>query len=173
MSLPSAPAALALTGKPRRCRASRIRQGHKPCVRGPLGVRRDLLAALSDEVMAIPGKSPVARQGPDCRGEPGDPHRGWGPNWVLETQHVREAGTEGSQTRRWREVDSNFRSPVKDQLVETVLFDFPAEVRKRTIGGRRSQPRDLGGDLRRDHNLRDDNDRLGWGRRQAQNGWLS
>jgi hypothetical protein len=26
------------------------------------------------------------------------------------------------------------------------------------------------GDLRRDHNLRDDNDRLGWGRRQAQNG---
>src|SRR5580704_6536592 len=24
--------------------------------------------------------------------------------------------------------------------------------------------------LRRDHNLRDDNDRLGWGRRQAQNG---
>jgi hypothetical protein len=60
--------------------------------------------------------------------------------------------------------------PVKDQLVETVLFDFPAEARKRTIGRRRSQPRDLGGDLRRDHNLRDDNDRLGWGRRQAQNG---
>ena len=73
-------------------------------------------------------------------------------------------------TRRWREMDSNHRSPVKDQLVETVLFDFPAEARKRTIGGRRSQPRDLGGDLRRDHNLRDDNDRLGWGRRQAQNG---
>src|SRR5205085_3948219 len=24
--------------------------------------------------------------------------------------------------------------PVKDQLVETVLFDFPAEARKRTIG---------------------------------------
>ena len=71
---------------------------------------------------------------------------------------------------RWREMDSNHRSPVKDQLVETVLFDFPAEVRKRTNGGRRSQPRDLGGDLRRDHNLRDDNDRLGWGRRQAQNG---
>ena len=67
-------------------------------------------------------------------------------------------------------MDSNLRSPVKDQLVETVLFDFPAEARKRTIGGRRSQPRDLGGDLRRDHNLRDDNDRLGWGRRQAQNG---
>jgi len=67
-------------------------------------------------------------------------------------------------------MDSNHRSPVKDQLVETVLFDFPAEARKRTIGGRRSQPRDLGGDLRRDHNLRDDNDRLGWGRRQAQNG---
>ena len=40
--------------------------------------------------------------------------------------------------------------PVKDQLVETVLFDFPAEARKRTIGGRRSQPRDLGGDIRRD-----------------------
>jgi len=60
-------------------------------------------------------------------------------------------------------------SPVKDQLVETVLFDLP-EARKRTIGGRRSQPRDLGGDLRRDHNRRDDNDRLGWGRRQAQNG---
>jgi hypothetical protein len=59
---------------------------------------------------------------------------------------------------------------VKDQLVETVLFDFPAEARKRTIGGRRSQPRDLGGDLRWDHNLRDDNDRLGWGQRQAQNG---
>ena len=73
-------------------------------------------------------------------------------------------------TRRWREMDSNHRSPVKDQLVETVLFEFPAEARKRTIGGRRSQPRDLGGDLRRDHNLRDDNDRLGWGRRQAQNG---
>jgi hypothetical protein len=54
---------------------------------------------------------------------------------------------------------------VKDQLVETVLFDFPAEARKRTIGGRRSQPRDLGGDLRRDHNLRDDNDRLGDGGR--------
>ena len=34
--------------------------------------------------------------------------------------------------------------PVKDQLVETVLFGFPAEARKRTIGGRRSQPRDLG-----------------------------
>src|SRR5580693_4273931 len=67
-------------------------------------------------------------------------------------------------------MDSNHRSPVKDQLVETVLFDFPAEARKRSIGGRRSQPRDLGGDLRRDHNLRDDNDRLGWGRRQAQNG---
>ena len=67
-------------------------------------------------------------------------------------------------------MDSNHRSPVKDQLVETVLFDFPAEARTRTIGGRRSQPRDLGGDLRRDHNLRDDNDRLGWGRRQAQNG---
>jgi hypothetical protein len=67
-------------------------------------------------------------------------------------------------------MDSNHRSPVKDQLVETVLFDFPAEARKRAIGGRRSQPRDLGGDLRRDHNLRDDNDRLGWGRRQAQNG---
>jgi hypothetical protein len=67
-------------------------------------------------------------------------------------------------------MDSNHRSPVKDQLVETVLFDFPAEARKRTIGGRRSQPRDLGGDLRRDHNLRDDNDRLGWGGRQAQNG---
>src|SRR5712672_2239094 len=64
----------------------------------------------------------------------------------------------------------NHRSPVKDQLVETVLFEFPAEARKRTIGGRRSQPRDLGGDLRRDHNLRDDNDRLGWGQRQAQNG---
>ena len=47
-------------------------------------------------------------------------------------------------------MDSNHRSPVKDQLVETVLFDFPAEARKRTIGGRRSQPRDLGGDLRRD-----------------------
>jgi hypothetical protein len=77
----------------------------------------------------------------------------------------------GSQrTHRWREMDSNYRSPVKDQLVETVLFDFPAEARKRTIGGRRSQPRDLGGDLRRDHNLRDDNDRLGWGRRQTQNG---
>ena len=67
-------------------------------------------------------------------------------------------------------MDSNHRSPVKDQLVETVFLDFPAEARKRTIGGRRSQPRDLGGDLRRDHNLRDDNDRLGWGRRQAQNG---
>ena len=67
-------------------------------------------------------------------------------------------------------MDSNLRSPVKDQLVETVLFDFPTEARKRTIRGRRSQPRDLGGDLRRDHNLRDDNDRLGWGRRQAQNG---
>jgi hypothetical protein len=75
-----------------------------------------------------------------------------------------------ARTLRWREMDSNHRSPVKDQLVETVLFDFPAEARKRTIGGRRSQPRDLGGDLRRDHNLRDDNDRLGWGRRQAQNG---
>ena len=62
------------------------------------------------------------------------------------------------------------RSPVKDQLVEAVLFDFPAEARKRTIGGRRSQPRDLGGDLRRNHNFRDDNDRLGWRRRQAQNG---
>ena len=61
-------------------------------------------------------------------------------------------------------MDSNHRSPVKDELVETVLFDFPAEARKRTIGGRRSQPRDLGGDLRRDHNHRDDNDRLGWGR---------
>jgi hypothetical protein len=73
-------------------------------------------------------------------------------------------------TRRWREMDSNHRSPVKNQLVETVLFEFPAEARKRTIGGRRSQPRDLGGDLRRDHNLRDDNDQLGWGRRQAQNG---
>jgi hypothetical protein len=73
-------------------------------------------------------------------------------------------------TRRWREMDSNHRSPVKDQLVETVLCDFPAEAQKRTIGGRRSQPRDLGGDLRRDHNLRGDNDRLGWGRRQAQNG---
>jgi hypothetical protein len=67
-------------------------------------------------------------------------------------------------------MDSNHRSPVKDQLVETVLFDFPAEAQKRTIGGRRSQLRDLGGDLRRDYNLRDDNDRLGWGRRQAQNG---
>jgi hypothetical protein len=67
-------------------------------------------------------------------------------------------------------MDSSHRSPVKDQLVETVLFDFPAEARKRIIGGRRSQPRDLGGDLRRDHDLRDDNDRLGWGRRQAQNG---
>src|SRR5258707_6184632 len=67
-------------------------------------------------------------------------------------------------------MDSNHRSPVKDQLVETVLFDFPAEARKRPIGGRRSQPRDLGGDLRRDHDLRDDNDQLGWGRRQAQNG---
>ena len=33
--------------------------------------------------------------------------------------------------------------PVKDQLVETVLFDFPAEARKRTIGGRRSQPRNV------------------------------
>ena len=77
----------------------------------------------------------------------------------------------GSQrTRPWREMDLKHRCPVKDQLVETVLFDFPAEARKRTIGGRRSQPRDLGGDLRRDHNLRDDNDRLGWGRRQAQNG---
>ena len=64
-------------------------------------------------------------------------------------------------------MDSNYRSPVKDPLVETVLFDFPAEARKRTIGGRRSQPRDLGGDLRRDPNLRDDNDRLGWGRRQT------
>ena len=62
-------------------------------------------------------------------------------------------------------MDSNHRSPVKDQLVETVLFDFPAEARKRAIGGRRSQPRDLGGDLRRDHNLRDDNDRLGRGRK--------
>ena len=72
-------------------------------------------------------------------------------------------------TRRWREMDSNHRSPVKDQLVETVLFDFPAEARKRTIGGRRSQPRDLGGNLRRDHNLRDDSNCLGWGRRQAQN----
>jgi hypothetical protein len=40
-------------------------------------------------------------------------------------------------------VDSNHRSPVKDQLVETVLFDFPAEARKRTIGGRRYQQRDL------------------------------
>ena len=70
-------------------------------------------------------------------------------------------------------MDSNHRSPVKDQLVETVLFDFPAEARKRTIGGRRSQPRDLGGDLRRDYNLRDDNDRLGWGRRQAQKRRLS
>jgi hypothetical protein len=74
--------------------------------------------------------------------------------------------------RMW-ELDSNHRSPVKDQLVETVLSDFPAEALKRTIGGRRSQPRDLGGDLRRDHNLRDDNDRLGWVRRQAQNGGLS
>jgi hypothetical protein len=46
-------------------------------------------------------------------------------------------------------MDSNHRSPVKDQLVETVLFGFSAEARKRTIGGRRSQPRDLGGDLRR------------------------
>src|SRR4029077_8517929 len=44
-----------------------------------------------------------------------------------------------------------------------------AQVRGLTEG-RRSQPRDLSGDLRRDHNLRDDNDRLGWGRRQAQNG---
>ena len=69
----------------------------------------------------------------------------------------------------WREMDCT-SVPVKDQLVETVLFDFPAEARKRTIGGRRSQPRDLGGDLGRDHNLRDDNDRFGWGRRQAQNG---
>ena len=58
-------------------------------------------------------------------------------------------------------MDANHRSPVKDQLVETVLFDFPAEARKRTMAV---------GDLRRDHNLRDDNDRLGWGRRQAQNG---
>jgi hypothetical protein len=41
-----------------------------------------------------------------------------------------------------REMDSNHRSPVKDQLVETVLFDFPAEVRECTIGSRRSQPRD-------------------------------
>jgi hypothetical protein len=46
-------------------------------------------------------------------------------------------------------MDSDHRSPVKDQLAETVLFDFPAEARKRTIGGRRSQPRDLGdGDQR-------------------------
>ena len=67
-------------------------------------------------------------------------------------------------------MDSNLRSPVKDQLVETVLFDFPTEARKRTIRGRRSQPRDLGGDLRRDPNLRDDNDRLGWGWRRAKNG---
>jgi hypothetical protein len=59
--------------------------------------------------------------------------------------------TGSQQTPRWREMDSNHRSPVKDQLVETVLSDFPAEARKRTIGGRRSQPRDLGGDLRRDH----------------------
>jgi hypothetical protein len=29
-------------------------------------------------------------------------------------------------------MDLNHRSPVKDQLVETVLFDFPAEARKRT-----------------------------------------
>ena len=29
-------------------------------------------------------------------------------------------------------MDSNHRSPVKDRLVETVLFDFPAEARKRT-----------------------------------------
>jgi hypothetical protein len=79
-------------------------------------------------------------------------------------------GASSHETHRWREMDSNHRSPVMDQLVETVLFDFPAEARKRTIGGRRSQPRDLGGDLRRDHALRDDNDRLGWGRRQAQNG---
>src|SRR5712671_2161140 len=82
----------------------------------------------------------------------------------------RERKSGSQQTLRWREMDSNHRSPVKDQLVETVLFEFPAEARKRTIGGRRSQPRDLGGDLRRDHNLRDDNDQLGWGRRQAQNG---
>ena len=47
---------------------------------------------------------------------------------------------------------------------------LPAEARKRTFGGRRSQPRDLGDDLRRDHHLRDDNDRLGWGWRQGQNG---
>jgi hypothetical protein len=67
-------------------------------------------------------------------------------------------------------MDSNHRSPVKDKLVETVLIAFPAEARKRTFGGRRSQPRDLGDDLRRDHHLRDDNDRLGWGRRQGQNG---
>src|ERR1700757_315058 len=80
------------------------------------------------------------------------------------------SGTESPQTPRWREMDSNHRSPVKDQLVETVLFDFPAEDRKRTIGGRRSQPRDLGGDLGRDHSLRDDTDRPGWGGRQAQNG---
>src|SRR6476620_9116546 len=39
-------------------------------------------------------------------------------------------------TQRWREMDSNHRSPVMDQLVETVLFEFPAEARKRTIGGR-------------------------------------
>src|SRR5712675_1799169 len=82
----------------------------------------------------------------------------------------RERKSGSQQTLRWREMDSNHRSPVKDQLVETVLFEFPAEARKRTIGGRRYQPRDLGGDLRRDHNLRDDNDQLGWGRRQAQNG---
>jgi hypothetical protein len=74
------------------------------------------------------------------------------------------------ETPRWREMDSNYQSPVKEQLVETVLFDFSAEARKGTIGGRRSQPRDLGGDLRRDYNLRDDNDRHGWGRRQTQNG---
>jgi hypothetical protein len=31
-------------------------------------------------------------------------------------------------------MDSNHRSPVKDQLVETVLFEFPAKGRKRTVG---------------------------------------
>jgi hypothetical protein len=67
----------------------------------------------------------------------------------------------GSQwTHRWREMDSNHRSPVKDQLVETVLFDFQRRLGSAPSTVGESQPRDLGGDLRRDHNLRDDNDRL-------------
>jgi hypothetical protein len=55
-------------------------------------------------------------------------------------------------TRRWREMDSKHRSPVKDQLVETVLFDFhsggsEAHHRRSAISTARSGRRSYAGTI--------------------------